>query len=400
MMINQREEIVNSSDSEDDEHPQVIGVEEDVPLLNDLEHYLQRHGLQNQASEANYVSLNEREDRIRLEEAEKYQQQMTDEFLKQDDKDPNANILKREQILKYCEGQVVTFRTQDEVFNAPLLVLARSSDVFFTMARSKYWKPFNTNKQNLRGSKRKSIEGEVEKITFSLEEFTSPAVSSFLFVLSSSSPHAVEDISSHCIIECCRIAHYLQCREILDGIVNVISSSLDAENCTSILILADQLELTSLSEASMRFVLERLDDLQENEFWNDVPKALKIHVVTLRNAAMSSLIARSHSKKAFFSSSKEFLAIFSDNIQEHRERLREAKLRQCEIIKERERINASRGRFRMAIDVMGGDVRDARTKIEKQERRIKTLETFYSEQKAIFSKDESGHGCYLGEFTI
>ena len=239
-----------------------------------------------------------------------------------------------------------------------------------------------------------------EELTFSLEEFTSLAVHAFLSVLDPSSTQTVADIPSECIIECCRIAHYLQSREILDSIVSVISSSIDAENCTSILILADQLQLPSLSQSSMRFVMERLDSIQENEFWDDVPKALKIHLVTLRNAAMSSLVAKSHSKKVCFSSSKEFLGIFSDTIQEHRERLREAKLRQREIIEERERLNASRGRYRVAIDVMGGDVRYAGTKIEKQERRIQTLETFYSEQKAIFSKDSSDLGCYLGEFTI
>ena len=82
-----------------------------------------------------------------------------------------------------------------------------------------------------------------------------------------------------------------------------------------------------------------------------------------------------------------FLAIFSDNIREQRERLAEAKRRQEKIISDRTR--NPRGRHR---DPYGGSVKDAEIKIERQERRLQTLETFYQEQKLIFSGG-GGSGC-------
>ena len=64
------------------------------------------------------------------------------------------------------------------------------------------------------------------------------------------------------------------------------------------------------------------------------------------------------------------MAIFSDNLRDQRERLREAKQRQAEVLVE------SRGKSASASD--------AANKIERQEKRIAVLQTFYTEQVQMF----------------
>ena len=54
------------------------------------------------------------------------------------------------------------------------------------------------------------------------------------------------------------------------------------------------------------------------------------------------------------------------------------------------------------MDVYGGSVMDAAMKIEKQERRVQTLELFYREQREIFSRDANrgGDGMFKSEFNL
>ena len=57
----------------------------------------------------------------------------------------------------------------------------------------------------------------------------------------------------------------------------------------------------------------------------------------------------------------------------------------------------NRRRFIQPRDVYSGSVEDAAKKILKQEERVKTLQAFYNEQKAIFAKDVE---TYRGRFTL
>ncbi len=68
-----------------------------------------------------------------------------------------------------------------------------------------------------------------------------------------------QSISSDSIIEVLKISHFLQCNIILDTLVSIVESSIDLENCLSICSLADALNLTSLFESSVHFVIRRLE---------------------------------------------------------------------------------------------------------------------------------------------
>ena len=343
--------------------------------------------------------------------------------------------------------------------HVPLHELVQKCDMLFTLATSDRWLPIREHNDNS-GSDDNDDNNEEEYI-FSMNQFSKDGVEEFLSMVlvedtssghgssntdtcSSTHAHAHAQIrtpSPKYIIECCYIAHYLQATSILDHIVSILQTSIDAQNCTSLCILADELRIPSLFQSSMKFVLERLEDIQGDEgVWREIPSSLRNHILTLRNAAHSSLVAGGHgsasasasghtnneAKQVLFSSGDEFLAIFYDTLALHKDRLKEAKQRQEEIIQERKRewnvnvdenenengnVNTSQsqsfmGRFTrrnvQERDVYGGSVKDAAIKIEKQERRVKTLQAFYNQQKAIFAQDleQNGDGRYRGSFYL
>ncbi len=167
-----------------------------------------------------------------------------------------------------------------------------------------------------------------------------------------------EKIFEDNVVECLKIAHYLQCRIILDGLTLILEESIDSKNCMAICSLADALNLPKLFEASVNHVIERLDALQgqtnnschgeekdrassseddgEEEVWHLLPHDLKCRVLTMRNVMRSSIIGRgSKVSGVFFSSGNEFLAIFKETLRDQRERLLEARERREEVIRER-----------------------------------------------------------------
>jgi len=264
-------------------------------------------------------------------------------------------------------------------------------------------------------------------------------------------------ISEQHIVEHLKLAHFLQCRSILDTLIPIVQLSIDSDNCMAICSLADVLNLKSLFEASVNYVIERLDAFQgtttsgggaaslgdnsegrassssssssgrvqqqqrrsssstisssitsnnnnndngegetAEEIWASLPHELRSRVLTMRNVMRSSVIGRgSKVSGLFFSSGSEFLAIFYETIRDQRERLAEAKERGDEVVRERKaewvvRCERRRGRWFDASSearekfVYGPDVVYAMGKVEKQVRRLETLESFYDEQKAIF----------------
>eukprot|EP00584_Thalassiosira_punctigera_P017563 CAMPEP_0172554688 /NCGR_PEP_ID=MMETSP1067-20121228/55927_1 /TAXON_ID=265564 ORGANISM="Thalassiosira punctigera, Strain Tpunct2005C2" /NCGR_SAMPLE_ID=MMETSP1067 /ASSEMBLY_ACC=CAM_ASM_000444 /LENGTH=475 /DNA_ID=CAMNT_0013343111 /DNA_START=28 /DNA_END=1455 /DNA_ORIENTATION=+ len=239
-----------------------------------------------------------------------------------------------------------------------------------------------------------------------------------------------EKISERHIVELLKIAHYLQCTSILETLVPIVQLSIDSHNCMAICSLADALNLKTLFEASVNYVIERLDAFQgtvspdnsEGEGWNQrrssslgstdddyddgeretaeemwasLPHELRSRVLTMRNVMRSSVIGRgSKVSGLFFSSGSEFLAIFRETIRDQKERLGEARERGEEVIRERTEewlIRCERrGRWFDSSSeakkkfIYGADVVYALDKIEKQSRRLETLESFYDEQKVIF----------------
>jgi hypothetical protein len=223
------------------------------------------------------------------------------------------------------------------------------------------------------------------------------------------------------IVECLKLSHYLQCRVMLETLTSILEHSIDSSNCMAICSLADSLNLKSLFEASVNYVIERLDafqatsdregnseakssfsndgeddaDGESTELWTSLPYELRCRIITMRNVMRSSVIGRgSKVSGLFFSSGAEFLAIFRETIRDQKERLAEAKERSEEIIRERTEEwvvrSQRRGRlFDYSTDakvefIHGADVKYSLEKIESQSMRVKTLEKFYEEQRAIF----------------
>ena len=389
------------------------------PLIQDVNHYLESNGiiLQGGAQEAQqqvYQQLDQVEFAADVTAQKKHQSQIIDKMRKEDDEHylscHQESMLKKNRIMEESRGVSISISTtrahEPHVLkNVPLHDLVDQCDTFLTLASSEHWPSL--------------VEKDQTDYIFSLDQFDTEAVTQFLSIVNRSSisvpttttgtaTATVQDIPNHHIIECCYIAHYLQAKDVLNDIVDIIQASIDSDNCTSICILADELQIPSLLQSSMRFVMESLDDIQNNrDLWNDIPSTLRNHIITLKNAAHSSIIGSGHvnSRKTLFSSGNEFLAIFHDTLTLNKERLLEAKQRQEEIIKERMMEAAVPGRFSRRFvqqkDVYGGSVKDAAIKIEKQERRVQTLQAFYDQQKAIFSQDaQSGDARFCGSFHL
>lgn len=279
----------------------------------------------------------------------------------------------------------VSIRTNDGIIDqVHLMPLVMSSDVVYTLARSNHWSFASTKRINL-------------------VDFTSMDVSYFFQLLTSDVP--IDDIAMTQIVPCTLLSHFLQCTSILSVLTDKIQQSIDSKNCASICTLADHLDLPSLFESGLSHMLSSLDDIRDHELWDDIPRSLQWQIINMRDAVQSSIVGLSGSKVCF-SSSNEFLAIFADSIYEQRERLREAKERQKEIVRERidreKRLYSgvdvamdldlegrrSRRILRnvyLELDPNGGSVKDAKNKIARQEQRLRILEAFYMEQKEIFT---------------
>jgi hypothetical protein len=380
-MADNREEINNGDGA------QVGGENEsERHLLHDLEHYVHSRGIENDRDNL-APNLNHLESQQRVDAAQDYQDQVHKEVFEA----VNANCPghQREQTAVEARKQLVDLYTANGT-NVDIVVsegngviegvalhrLVEKCDTIFTMANSNLWTSKEDSKQLVASKTTPAQGGTTNNKEVALLEFELDPVREFLDILLDKK--TLDDINEDHIVACCRIAHFLQCNLMLDPIVKILIDSVDARNSLSLCNLADQLELPALFEASVACLMSSLDNLQDNELWNGFPKDLQNRVITLRNAVQSSIMSRGQTAKVFFTSSDEFLAIFFDHIRDQQERLREAKDRQNEIIEGRTKLGDSHE------DIMGGSVRDAEGKIQRQEIRLQTLEVFYQDQKKIF----------------
>ena len=401
-----------AADQQDDEGQQQQQ-QQQLPLLRSLEDYIRTHGIapvdddDGQRADAFYADPNHAQ--RQQQESALYQKLVHGEaFAEHDAKERDAKVSKR-QFLDTLKGQTISvLSAEGEVeddrqkvapcaTSVPLHILASSCDTVYTMVRSDrmLWSRQNSDTEDgniaEKNDEAKS-NNNWHQSTLDLTTFRSGPVRSFLSVITDASKSENDDISlvkvppQH-IVDVCLISHYLQCISVMETSIDILKESVDSDNCLSICQLADQLGSPSLFEAAVTHMIEKLDDMQSHDEWEEFDVTLRNRVVTMRNAVHSSIIGRGQKTAVFFSSSDEFLAIFSDNIREQSERLAEAKRRQEDIISERT-LNP-RGRHR---DPYGGSVKDAEIKIERQERRLQTLEAFYLEQKLIFSGGGGGSG--------
>ena len=395
----------------------------ELPLIHSLEHYIRTRGIapadeQVQQNADVFYADSHHASKRQVEDAQYQEEVHRAAFAEYDMKEQDEKMI-RKRFLDTLKGQRIevlsrkeedleekdascgTCTTGQDVeveenicttsTTFPLDTLASACDTVYTMVRSErtHW-----SRQNSALSDVESAEN-VHQITLDLTNFGSGSVESFLSLIPNFAEDAndvsLENVPPHHIVDVCLISHYLQCPSVLEKTINVLKESVDSDNCLSICHLADQLESPSLFEASVSHLIEKLDCIQDHDEWEDFPVTLRNRVVTMRNAVHSSIIGRGQKTSVFFSSSDEFLAIFSDNIREQKERLAEAKRRQKEIIEDR--IQNSGSLLSRHRDIYGGSVKDAEIKIERQERRLQTLETFYKEQKLIFS---GGRGSEIG----
>lgn len=365
--------------------------------IQDLDQYLQQNGLEDgNNTNQQQLTQDQREFANRMKHEEDYKEKILREFWVKDElksiDEQKDEIEEKEKLLESYRGQILTLIVSDpqKTIQVNLFQFAEKCDTIYALAKSDQWSNFMSHKE--------CDQSMEPKITFELTQFDYESIHEFIALVEEKK--TVEDISPDHIIECCRIGHFLQSHFLLEQIVDIIKQSIDSDNCASICVLADQLQVSSLMHASMEYVMDRLDIIKSHVIWDDFPQSLRHHVVTLRNAAQSSIITRGHTGKVMFTSSHEFLGIFSDTLREHKERLAEAKLRQEEIIQERRKSNETGGRYAREVDIYGGTVMDAAKKIHKQERRVQALETFYREQKSIFAKDQVGCGVFKSNFSL
>ncbi|GMH67243.1 hypothetical protein TrST_g7383 [Triparma strigata] len=302
----------------------------------------------------------------------KFQERLHQKFFSSDEEDYAEEAQKRRQHLlanNICNADdVLELTTSTTKHRVSFLAAATNCDLCYNAATSKI--------------------GTAQTHTLSLHQFSSSSIESFCNILASydslltqesplpktcdcAAKEATEpNVDPENVLETLEVMHYLQSTVLLHSLSKFVEDKVDSSNAGSILMLSDRLQLPNLFEASVSHMTSSLDDIKKDECWDDFPTHLQNRLLTLRAAVSSSILGRGTKSKVFFSSAEEFLAIFSDNLRDQRERLREAKQRQAEVLVE------SRGKSASASD--------AANKIERQVSRIAVLQTFYTEQVQMF----------------
>eukprot|EP00536_Pseudo-nitzschia_multiseries_P016089 jgi/Psemu1/292352/fgenesh1_pg.1017_\ len=326
------------------------------------------------------------------------------------------------------------------ILRANLKALASRSDTVFAMASNRHlFHKVRRDNCNAGSHDDCDEDGEIPdsnakldstatNVSLSLCEFPTESVESFLRVLlSSPSPLNGSDSATYIppehVIDCCRLAHYLQCQELLDFIVDdylMAPDSIDNDNCRFLCKLADELSLPRLWEASVNHMLSSLDRFEDEgcngnsnssgsggeiHLWEDLSPALKQEIQDLRG-----ILRSSNRKQVYFSTYHEYLALLAEHHQYYRERLEDAKhglaIRSEEetalctelegLLEETRLLYGGGGGFRNArleeqikytrlrLEGLARGRQYAASKIEKQTRRVDMLKVLLVEQKKVF----------------
>mmetsp|Transcript_50957 Transcript_50957/g.56921 ORF Transcript_50957/g.56921 Transcript_50957/m.56921 type:complete len:485 (+) Transcript_50957:61-1515(+) len=325
------------------------------------------------------------------------------------------------------------------VLRANLKELASRSDTVFAMASNKHL--YNNSSIN-----------KNDRLSLSLCDYSTESVKIFLRVLfpSPSSPSQDTDndtdsdndneISPDNVIDCCRLAHYLQCQQLLDRIVNeYLLTSIDNGNCRFLCKLSDELSLPNLWEASVNHMLSSLDQFNSNNndkrknstpttidencecdddddnnnndnLSNDMTPELKKEIQALRG-----ILKSSNRKQIYFSTYHEYLALLAEQHQYYKERLQDAKdsytvrlEEETDLVQELKSLQEERtsnwfdgGYTNLRLDRNIANVERriqgvikareyVKPKIDRQTRKVNTLKTLLEEQKTIFGGGSGG----------
>ena len=338
------------------------------------------------------------------------------------------------------------------ILRVPLHPFAATCATIFTLAESSQtWSVQNSTTTD---SSQTTGQPNKEPIVLKLLEYSATAVHAFcqIVLAGSSRLEALSQLDDHgtVIVQVCQIAHFVQNDALLQEIVDtVLLPAVDTANCLSLLQLADQLNLSSLLERSLSHMMDSLQDVQEqfpakrlkrktnpeaqeNDTTDDddggdgneedveedmLTPELRSRIAAIQQALHCSIHSnggridrpQQRSHKLYFSSLKEYIAIFAERVGYYRERLHEAIEQQNELKLEIRRMtygegppgraearrHIRRGLPRQPVPV--SDDEDAfeaileqdplwvntSNKIEKQKIRLQTLERALKEQKKL-----------------
>jgi len=361
--------------------------------IESLDDYIRRYGLPSgngdgqAGGEFNGLTRLEATERVRAEEA--YRDKVINEHQAQQGTPPQENNYDTPRLDEDCEGAVISVLLADKSTHTmpvqPLIAFCETARRMVT-SRWRYGvrhgvaddsgmdatEP-SANANATAPSQEAGGDEESPIMELSLVEFDAEAVVQFMHVLISLHDHQQKEkevssgardkasrkrrmndgtdettneqimslidegkISEQHIVECLKLAHFLQCTVILETLIPIVHLSIDSHNCMAICSLSDALNLKSLFEASVNYVIERLDvfqgttspgdseggteqnrsssssnsddDGEQEEIWASLPYELRSRVLTMRNVMRSSVIGRgSKVSGLFFSSGSEFL---------------------------------------------------------------------------------------------
>jgi hypothetical protein len=222
-----------------------------------------------------------------------------------------------------------------------------------------------------------SSDKEKSDMLVSLKEFPEESVQAFLALVNSTatSSNTNVELPGDVVVDCCRIAHYLQNDTILATMTNVLLQSIDTANCLSICQLADSLSLCELFESAVQYLIKSLGMNSKNEdgvndgeeTWDCLTSELQERILAIKAALQSSVHANNTNHRLYFSSLTEYISIFAETVQYYRERLAAAK------------------EDHMSMVPGTNAWIDTDRKIRRQECRVQTLETVWAEQKRLFA---------------
>jgi len=314
--------------------------------IEDEGEWLRRYGLHGEPCYGAESYANQLEAKERIQAAETYQQAVHAKLFHDEDAE-NDTQQRMAQLqawsnqalrITVCSGESIEYNLQE---------IASCSDTIYAMAESRFH--FESD--------------PTASLVLSLEDYSKQSVLSFLRLLRTEDHSGIlDEPDGQIMVECCRIASYLQCTVLLDEIlVPLLIRSVDSANCLSLYQLADQLHIPALIEASVNHMMQSLGSVEEHAIWGDLTPELRDRI-----QAIQQILQSSNRRQLFFSSVDEYLAVFAEQVDYFRERV-EAALQQ-----------------QMLHPKNSRSWEYAQSKIDQQEERVRILKLILQEHKTLF----------------
>jgi len=240
-----------------------------------------------------------------------------------------------------------------------------------------------------------------------------------------------DEIPDDAVIDCCRLAHYLQCDRnrssssrssssieevddkdssndkpptnmeivrtrppaswgqddiprmtLVEEIADVcLNPSVDSNNCMSLCQLAAQFELETLRDISLNHIVTSLSTLEGHEFWDELPVSLRTEIERMRTIMQTEQHlhgGKATKKKLFFNSCREYIALLEEQYEYHLERLEDANFEQQQKALEIGMCYRTHSSWLYA-----------QFKIERHASKVRALKLFLDEQRRIFGSSSS-----------